>query len=99
MMQLQTIALLDEAKTPPPSSDGLKVEPARVAPPPTVKPLRIALFVIHTQRIAAGPLVVAGSHAPWMTVAAAPFTLWTRSALSIETRFVMMLSIDFPPVA
>ena len=36
----------------------------RVAPPKRVNPLKVALFVSQAQRIAPGPFVEVGSHAP-----------------------------------
>ena len=48
--------------TPPPAP--VKLANAVVAPPRNVKPLRIAVFVIHTQRIALVPFVEVGSQAP-----------------------------------
>ena len=59
------VALVELPKIPPPYMDlfdgALKL---RVAPLVSVKPFIIALFVIHTQRIAPGPLVAVGSNAP-----------------------------------
>ena len=64
------IALVELPKIPPPYMDLFDgALTLRVAPLERVKPFIIALFVIHTQRIAPGPLVelgIKGSLESWL---------------------------------
>jgi hypothetical protein len=97
--QLSTEALVEAPKTPPPTVDEAGEFTLRVAPPESVNPLKVELFVSQTQRTAPGPFVELVSHEPRMLVTESPFTLCTRIALSTEIRLVMTPSIDVPPVA
>src|SRR6266849_934826 len=95
------MALLAEHHTPPPVSDGDPTNAVEegVAPFRKVNPLNDAPFVNHAQRTANGPVLVEGSHAPSIAVAANPFTLVTVKALSRATRLVKSPASAFPPKA
>src|ERR1035441_9160232 len=100
-IQLETTPLVDVHQAPPPLASGDPTYPLNgwVAPFCSAKPRSDAPSVSQAQRTASGPLPVAGSRAPWMIVAAGPFTLATVSALFSATRLVKVPAIALPPVA